>query len=83
MQIVTNSTTVTLHTGRKAQVTARTSNTNTGWIVFLTNAEAKKMRLSGYSTGRYAYSVALDGTVERWVNGYGGKIAKVAAPTLA
>ena len=82
MTTIATGTMVTLHNGRKATLTPRTYNTSTGWIVWLTRAEARTMRLQGYSTGRYGYSVDMDGRVERWVNGYGGIITKIKAPVV-
>ena len=81
--IISTGTAVILPTGRKTTVSARTYNTCTGFIAWLTNAEAKRLKLDGYSTGRYSYSVDMGGTVERWVNGYGGYVTKIAAPALA
>lgn len=82
MTTIVTGTTVTLHNGRKTTVTPRTYNTSTGWIVWLTQAEARTMRLPRYSAQRYSYSVDLQGQVERWINGYGGVIAKVTAPVV-
>lgn len=80
---VANGSKVILHNGRIADVTPRTCDTCTGYIAWLTAAEAKALRLAGYSTGRYSYSIDMAGTVERWVNGYGGAIARVKAPTIS
>ena len=79
---IESGTEVTISTGRRAAVLPRTMGTCTGWVVWLTDREAKNMRLSGHSTGRYSYSVDMAGKVERWINGYGGYIAKVAAPVI-
>ena len=79
---IATGTKVTLHNGRIAEVMPRTYNSCTGYIVWLTETEAKTMKLDGYSTGRYSYSVDMAGSVERWVNGYGGKIASVKAPII-
>ena len=82
MTTIVSGTMVTLHNGRKATLTPRTYNTSTGWVVWLTRAEARTLRLPGYSTGRYGYSVDMDGKIERWVNGYGGYIATINAPVV-
>jgi hypothetical protein len=82
MSTIATGTSVTLHNGRVATVTPRTYNTCTGFVVWLTAAEAKVMKLQGHSTGRYSYSVDMAGNIERWVNGYGGKITSVEAPTI-
>jgi hypothetical protein len=74
---------VILSTGRKTTVSPRTCNTVTGFVAWLTQGEAKRLKLDGYSTGRYSYSVDMSGQVERWINGYGGYVATVAAPVVA
>ena len=79
---IATGTKVTLHNGRIAEASPRTWNTCTGYVAWLTESEAKSMKLDGYSTGRYSYSVDMAGNIERWVNGYGGKIASVQAPTI-
>lgn len=76
-------TVVILHSGRKTTLSPRTYNTCTGFVAWLTRAEVKQLKLSGHSTGRYSYSVDTAGTVERWVNGYGGYLTKIAAPAVA
>jgi hypothetical protein len=79
---ISTGTPVTLHSGRVARVSPRTYTTCTGYVAWLTAAEAKALRLAGYSTGRYSYSVDMSGDIERWINGYGGWIARVQAPTV-
>lgn len=66
---------------RTTRISPRTYNTHTGWIVWLTKTEAKALKLRGYTSG-YSYSVDLNGNVERWVNGYGGYVAKIQAPQI-
>lgn len=71
---------VKLSTGRTVEVTSRTSNTVTGSVAWLTKTEAKKLKLPGYSTGKYSYSVDMSGQVERWANGFGGWVMNIKPP---
>lgn len=73
---------VTLCTGRVATVSPRTYNTVTGYVVWLTKAESRSLKLSGYTLERYSFSVDMSGRVERWVNGFGGIIKIIQAPVL-
>lgn len=73
---------VRLPTGRVAGVSPRTYGSATGWVVYLTAAEARKLRLPGHSNGRYSYSIDMGGNIERWVGEYGGWVKTVAPPEL-
>ena len=81
MSIATG-TKVVLQNGRVAEVSPRTYNTCTGYVVWLLPSEVKALRIAGYSTKRYSYSVDMAGNVERWINGYGSMICNIKAPTI-
>ena len=65
---------VVLPFGRVAQTSARTMNTVTGQHVWLTQTEARKLRLPGSYQKKYSFSICPNGQVERWVNGFGGVV---------
>jgi len=79
--MTTNNTTITILINDKPvtlPTRARTMVTCTGFVADLTRAQARAMRLPGARSRKaYYYTVSPDGEVERWINGYGGPVARV------